>query len=193
MGGCAVSEYPLVVGMELESLAYLLREAWARTDHSEFVVVGSLSILGVLRSQAIPQRMLMSRDVDCYTRQDPDRIFELQGELGEGSPFDLSHGYFLDPVSPNLPTLPEHWEQRLIPVDLTEGIRAWFLDPNDAAVSKYARGDPRDREWLRAGLSAGLLSITAIQSRFSQTVFLDTSEAWRARKMLAEDTAWLGA
>lgn len=191
MGRRAVSEHPLVVGMELESLACLLQEAKARTGHSEFVVVGSLSILGVLRSQAIPQRMLMSRDVDCYTRQDPDRIFDLQADLGEGSPFDLSHGYFLDPVSPNLPTLPEHWEQRLIPLDLADGIRAWFLDPNDAAVSKYARGDPRDREWLRAGLIAGLLSLAVIESRFKQTVFLDDSEAWRARKMLAEDAAWL--
>jgi hypothetical protein len=177
--------------MELESLARLLQEAKARTGHSEFVVVGSLSILGILRSNVIPERMLMSRDVDCYTLQDPERIFDLQTELGEGSTFDLNHGYFLDPVSPNLPTLPEHWEQRLIPLDLADSLRAWFLDPNDAAVSKYARGDPRDREWLRAGLKAGLLSLAEIDNRFWQTVFLDDSEARRARKMLTEDIAWL--
>ncbi|MBM3391107.1 MAG: hypothetical protein FJY34_03920 [Betaproteobacteria bacterium] len=34
---------------------------------------------------------------------------------------------------------------------LAGGIVAGFLDPNDAAVSKYARGEPRDREWIRAG------------------------------------------
>ncbi len=177
--------------MELESLARLLQEAKARTGDSEFVVVGSLSILGILRGNAIPARMLMSRDVDCYTLQDPERIFDLQTDLGEGSAFDLSHGYFLDPVSPDLPTLPEHWEQRLIPLDLADDIRAWFLDPNDAAVSKFARGDPRDREWLRAGLGAGLLSLAEIDHRFRQTVFFDEAEAWRAKKMLKEDAAWL--
>jgi hypothetical protein len=179
------------MGMELESLTCLFRDAKNRTGHSEFVVVGSLSILGVLRDQDIPQHMLMSRDVDCYTLHDPDRIFDLQTDLGEGSPFDLSHGYFMDPVSPHLPTLPDDWQQRLIPLELADGIRVWFLEPNDAAVSKYARGDPRDREWLRAGLSAGLLSIPVIESRFSQTLFLDASEALRAGKMLAEDAAWV--
>lgn len=177
--------------MELKALERLLLEAKARTGHTEFVVAGSLSILGILRTRAIPERMLMSRDVDCYTRQDPGRIFDLQADLGEGSPFDQQYGYFLAPISPRLPTLPDQWECRLIPLDMAEGLRTWFLDPNDAAVSKYARGDPRDREWIRAGLGAGLLSIPIIESRFGQTVFLDQQEENRARKMLGEDETWL--
>ena len=45
---------------------------------------------------------------------------------------------------------------------MKHGIVAYFLDPDDAAVSKYARCEPRDREWIRAGLLAGLLSIAKI-------------------------------
>src|SRR5574340_436940 len=134
-------------------------EAKALTGHREFVVLGSLSVLGIMqRSSAIPARMLVSIDVDCYTRADPGRIFELKDKLGEGSKFEEEHGYYLDPVSPQLPTLPDQWQHRLIPVLLQEALVLFFLDPNDAAVSKYARCDARDREWIRAGLKAGILS-----------------------------------
>jgi hypothetical protein len=64
------------------------------------------------------------------------------------------------------------------------------LDPNDAAVSKYARGEPRDREWIRAGIAASILSLTTIRYRFSTVVFLDPAEQEGARAHLAEDEAW---
>ncbi len=174
--------------MDLSQLQTLFSEARRLGGHTEFVVVGSLSILGVVpRAAGIPARMLMSIDVDCYTRPDPGRIFELGAKLGEGSPFEAEHGFFLDPISPDLPTLPGQWEHRLIRVPLEVGIVVNFLDPNDAAVSKYARCDVRDREWIRAGLQGGLLSAAIIESRFRDTQFLDAAEEARAREALKED------
>lgn len=176
--------------MDLSHLQALFSEAKRLTRHTEFVVVGSLCVLGVVqRSSEIPARMLMSIDVDCYTRADPGRIFELEEKLGEGSKFEEEHGYYLDPISPELPMLPDQWEYRLIQIELEEGIVVFFLDPNDAAVSKYARCDVRDREWIRAGLEAGLLSAPIIESKFRQTPFLDDAERERAYKALAEDRA----
>lgn len=175
--------------MDLKNLETLFEEARTLTGLTEYVVVGSLSILGILQAGNVPPRMLMSIDVDCYTRQDPQRAFELGKILGEGSAFEALHGFYLDPISPNLPTLPDNWEFRLIQVPLRNGIKAFFLDPNDAAVSKYARAEPRDREWIRAGLAAGLLSAAVIESRFRDTPFLDDEEHRRARAALAEDTA----
>ena len=175
--------------MELSQLAVLFSEAKKLTNHKEYVVVGSLCVLGIVqRSADIPERMLMSIDVDCYTKADPGRIFELREKLGEGSPFEAEHGFYLDPVSPEVATLPDKWEFRLIPVALEGGIVVHFLDPNDAAVSKYARCEPRDREWIRAGLEARLLSAPVIESRFRQTTFLDDAERERAHKAFAEDT-----
>lgn len=176
--------------MELSHLQALFSAAKRLTTHTEFVVVGSLCILGVVeRPSEIPARMLMSIDVDCYTKADPGRIFELNEQLGAGSTFEEEHGYYLDPISPDLPTLPNQWEYRLIPIELQEGIVVFFLDPNDAAVSKYARCDVRDREWIRAGLEAGLLSAPIIESKFRQTRFLDDAERERAHAALAEDRA----
>ncbi|MGH8706528.1 MAG: DUF6036 family nucleotidyltransferase [Burkholderiales bacterium] len=169
----------------------MFSEAKRLTNHSEFVVIGSLSILGIVQGENIPPQMLMSIDVDCYTRADPGRIFELEEALGKGSAFEATNGYYLDPISPDLPMLPEQWGPRLIPVGLDEGIVVYFLEPNDAAVSKYARGDPRDRQWIRAGLEAGILSAPIIESRFRQTPFLDAAERDKAYRALAEDTAAL--
>jgi hypothetical protein len=178
--------------MDLSHLQKLFSEAKKLSNQPEYVVIGSLSILGVVqRSDEIPARMLMSIDVDCYSKSDPGRIFELSGKLGAGSPFEAEHGYYLDPVSPDVATLPDQWEFRLLRTPLEDGIVVHFLDPNDAAVSKYARCDPRDREWIRAGLEAGLLSAPVIEARFRATRFLDDKEAQRARKALAEDRAAL--
>jgi len=175
--------------MDLSNLEILFEEARKLSGHTEFVVVGSLSVLGVVQGKRVPPRMLMSIDVDCYARQDPECVFELQRDLGEGSAFEAAHGYYLDPVSPNLPTLPAQWEFRLIRVPLTNGLTVFFLDPNDAAVSKYARGEPRDRAWLQAGLAAGLLSAPIIQSRLQDTTFFDDEERQRAFGAFAEDAA----
>lgn len=187
MGGRAVSEFSLVSGVDLDQLQALFSEAKRLTKHSEFVVIGSLSILGIVRGKDIPAQMLISIDVDCYTKADPERILELDKSLGAGSPFEEQHGFYLDPVSPALPMLPDQWEPRLIPVEMEDGIVLHFLDPNDAAVSKYARGDVRDRQWIRAGLKAGVLSIPIIESRFRRTPFLDPAERERACKGLWED------
>jgi hypothetical protein len=175
------------MGMELSDLQELFGHARRLTSHTEFVVVGSLSILGVVQASEVPARMLMSIDVDWFTRQDPARIFELKAALGEGSVFEATHGFYLDPISPSVPTLPENWQYRLIRVPLDDDIVAFFLDPNDAAVSKYARCEPRDREWIQSGLEAGLLSIPIIESRFRETAFADASESSRASTALAED------
>lgn len=175
--------------MDLNHVQTLFLEAKRLTGHTEFVVVGSLSILGIVqRASKIPERMLVSIDVDCYTKEDPGRIFEIRKTLGQGSKFEQEHGYYLDPVAPWLPTLPAHWTYRLIRIELDEQIAAYFLDPNDAAVSKYARCDVRDREWIKAGLDAGLLSSPIIQSRFRETDFLDAAERERAWTAMTEDS-----
>jgi hypothetical protein len=177
--------------MELSDLQSLFEQAKKLIGHSEFVVVGSLSILGIVRGRPVPERMSMSIDVDCFTRSDPGRIIELGSALGEGSQFEAEHGFYLDPISPKLPTLPDGWEARLIQVPLQHDITLFFLDPNDAAVSKYARDEPRDREWIQAGLSAALLSAPIIESRFRQTAFFDDRERRRAEAALERDMARL--
>lgn len=175
--------------MTRDDLRRLFSRARALCGETDYVVIGSLSALGY--SAEPPARMALSIDVDTWCKNHPDRIFDLAGALGEGSVFDREHRYYLDPVSPRIATLPAGWEARLVRIELESGLAAWFLEPNDAAVSKYARMEPRDREWIRAGLKAGILSLPILEARFRQTAFLDAAETARAQKALEEDRSWL--
>lgn len=171
--------------MRLSSLLHLLSEARAVSGHSEYVVIGSLSILGMEDVVEIPEGMSMSIDVDAYTRKDPGRIFDLQDALGENSPFHRDHGIYLDAVSPDLPTLPDGWEQRMRKIE-RDGLTVWFLHPDDAAVSKLARLDENDVRWVRAGVAARLISPPMVKAHFAATRFLDAEEEKRARTGLEQ-------
>lgn len=175
--------------MKRDDLRRLFAQARKLTGETDYVVLGSLAALGY--AGGLPPRMAMSLDVDAYGKSDPGRIFELAPALGQGSAFEAEFGYYLDPISPRIATLPDRWEERLVRIELEPGLAVWFLEPNDAAVSKYARMEPRDREWIRAGLEAAILSLPIIDARFSQTAFFDTAESARARNCLEEDRVWL--
>jgi hypothetical protein len=173
---------------QVESLLTEIRET---QGFDKFVVVGSLSVLGLIASREIPTAMLVSNELDGYPESDPGRREEVAKRFGQGTPFEFKHGYYFDPVSPTLPTLPDGWRERLIEVTLKSGVLVKFLEPNDAAVSKYARCAPKDREWIRAGLDASILSAATIEHRFRFTPFLDRAEHERAKVALAEDLKWL--
>lgn len=175
--------------MKREDLARLFARARALCGETDYVVFGSLSVLGY--AGQVPPRMAASLDVDAYCKSDPGRIFELAAELGQGGPFEAEHGFYLDPIAPQVATLPDGWPGRLVRIQLLADVVAWFLEPNDAAVSKYARMEPRDREWIRPGLRAGILSPDIIEARFAQTTFLEEAERQRARRALEEDRRWL--
>lgn len=177
--------------MRRDDLARLFARARTLCGETDYVVLGSLAVLGITGD--VPARMAASIDVDAYSKHDPGRIFQLASALGQGSPFEAEHGYYLDPISPVVATLPPDWERRLIRIPLSAELVAWFLEPNDAAVSKYARMEPRDREWLRPGLRAGILSMNILEERFALTAFFDSGEASRARRALEEDRRWLAA
>lgn len=166
----------------------LLIEARKLIKHPDYVIIGSLSVLGSTANP--PESMIGSIDVDLYPKSDPYRASEVADVLGLGSDFEQLYGYYADAVSPMLPTLPEGWEERLIKVSFESGTAAWFLDPNDAAISKYVRSEPRDREWIRAGLAAGILSMPTIQYRMRETI-METDERVRAKASIAEDEQYL--
>ena len=170
--------------MNSDALFVLLAEARRLCGHADYVVVGSLSVLGMSEVTAIPANRTMSIDVDCYTLSDPGRALDLQADLGEGSAFHLAHGIYLDPVNPHLPTLPDQWQTRLIKLT-RNGVVAHFLEPHDAAVSKLARGEERDLRWVKAGAKGNILSLPTIALRMKSTTFLDEAEQRAALAALA--------
>ena len=178
--------------MKLAEAFEILRRVRQKTGHRDLVVIGSNASLAFAKTGALPAEMTMSTDLGCYTKDDPGRIFDVVGELGEGSPFHKKIGYYLDAVSPHLPALPDGWEARMLR-ETSDGDSLWFIDPNDAAISKYARGEPRDRRWIQAGLVAGIVSLPRVRILAGHTSFLDKTETAAVFRRIDEDAAWLAS
>lgn len=176
--------------MTREQVEHLLSEIGKKKHISSFVVLGSLSIFAYAES-GIPEEMTLSNEVDGYAEIYPAHDPALAAEWGQGSAFERQHGYYFDSISPKLPTLPDGWETRLIEKRASSGVTIKYADPNDVAVSKYARGEPKDRQWIRAGLAASMLSLATIEYRSRETLFLDQAEHERVKAAIAEDRAWL--
>lgn len=142
-----------------------LEAAAAISNHNEFVVAGSLAVLGLLA--APPALMAVSIDIDFYPLRDPGHAYSFVNILGENSEFHLLNGYYLDPISPDLPALPSGWQERLVKLPLGQ-ITAYFLEIHDAAISKYARCAENDLAWLQSGYENGLLNwdIVVARARF---------------------------
>jgi len=178
--------------MKIGDVDFLFGQLRDASGLDTFVVVGSLSALGLV-AQGLPERMTWSMEVDAYPERDPHRAQEFSAQFGENSVFHRTYGYYFDAVSPYLPTLPSDWERRLLQQKLPSGVTVKFLDPNDCAISKYARCEPKDREWIRAGMEAGILSLPVIEYRVRETRFLDSGEEGMAKAAIAEDRVWFQA
>jgi hypothetical protein len=167
--------------MNLKQLEHVLVESSKLTNHRNFVVVGSLSVMGAVIEP--PADMVMSVDVDFYLKFDPERTGEIVLQLGEGSAFEQEYGYYADPISPKVLSLPEGWESRLIPLSLQGGVVGWFLDPNDAACAKLIRGAQNDQRWIKAGLDAGILNAHIVGARLPSTTPTLEGELARANTL----------
>ena len=112
--------------MNLAQVERLLGAIKAESGIDDFVVMGSISVLGMTLGHDIPEGMILSNDLDAYPRLDPGRAGALTKAWGQGSAFEREHGYYFDAISPNLPTLPAGWEARLITLQLPGGVEQVF-------------------------------------------------------------------
>lgn len=159
----------------------LLSEISERTKHSEFVIIGSLSIIGC--ELKYPKNMACSVDVDTFLKNDPQRHYELSC-FGENSKFHLENGFYADPVSPKLVSAPDGWQTRLISVKTESNLTLWFMDILDAATSKIIRGEERDIEWVRSGIKNNLIDIEKLKQSVRKTNGLLDGEALTAINLI---------
>jgi hypothetical protein len=135
--------------MTRTQLEHLIRACGEVSGERELVIIGSQSILGAIPNP--PASMTMSMEADIYIEHEPQKSDEIDGVLGEISPFHETHGYYAQGVGPKTATLPAGWRDRvhLIENSNTNGVRALCLDPHDLAMAKYVAGRGKDLEFNR--------------------------------------------
>jgi hypothetical protein len=136
--------------MKRADLEHILRASKGTTGETEFIVIGSQSVLG--RFPDAPRLLRQSMELDIYPKFRPELAPEIEGSLGRYSQFDTTFGYHADGVGPETATLPAGWEARLVRVenDNTGGAVGWCLDPHDLAYAKLAARREKDIAFVAA-------------------------------------------
>jgi hypothetical protein len=76
--------------MKRSDLEHILRASKGITGETEFIVIGSQSILGSFPDA--PRELRQSMEADLYPRFRPDLAAQIEGSLGELSPFHNTLG-----------------------------------------------------------------------------------------------------
>lgn len=133
--------------MRRTDFEHVIRAAADIVD-DEVVVIGSQAILG--SHPDAPASLLTSLELDLYPRHKPERSGDIDGNLGDGSRFHETFGYYAQGVGRETAKAPTGWEDRLIRIEVPAATRrkppavAWCLEPHDLVLSKLAAGRPHD-------------------------------------------------
>ena len=129
--------------MTREELEHAIRAAADITKQDRLIVIGSQAILG--QHPDAPAALLVSREVDIYAPDAPEKWDMINGALGEDSQFHKTFGFYVDGVSPTTARLPQGWESRLVAVcnPNTNGATGWCLEVHTSPWRSPSRGARR--------------------------------------------------
>lgn len=156
--------------MHRQQLEHIIRAAAGITGATEFVIVGSQSVLG--QFPQAPDELLISIEADVFSLRDPADNDLIDGSIGEGSPFHQTFGYYAHGVSQETAVLPAGWRERLVPVhnQNTGGGTGLCLEIHDLAVSKLVAGREKDVDFLGGLLRHRLVQVPVIRERLAKTM-----------------------
>lgn len=168
--------------MRRDQLEHAIRTACQIIGHSEVIVVGSQSILGTFREDQLPADATMSIEVDILPIADDNdetaRLADLiEGVAGEFSSFEALHGFSIDGVDLQTSALPEGWRERLVKVQNVNTaapscklqFTGWCLNKEDLCVAKLCALREKDRNFVAALVTAGLVDVPTILARLASS------------------------
>ena len=155
--------------MTREQLEHLVRAAAQIADDDDLVIVGSQAVLGQFPDA--PRSLLVSNEADLYPKNKPERADLIDGTIGELSPFHETFGYYAHGVGPTTATLPDGWEDRLVPLysENTRGATGWCLEIHDLIVSKLVAGREKDLDFAREAANHLLVTESVLRQRLAAT------------------------
>ena len=149
-------------------LAHVLRAAADVVGDGRILVIGSQAVLASFDADDLPDRATMSVEADVAFFDDAEdaKSDQVDGAIGEGSMFHTTFGYYGQGVSVGSATLPDGWQDRLVPFRL-DGVDhgAVCLDIHDLVVSKLVAGREKDFEYAAALVTSGHVSVELLRER----------------------------
>jgi hypothetical protein len=184
--------------MRRDQLEHAIRAACQLTGQLEVIVVGSQAILGTYPEYELPLAATSSLEVDILPiTDDNDDTIQLAdlivGAAGELSQFEQTHGFSIDGVDLTTSVLPDGWRTRLVKVQ--NGNTAalggdpqyigWCLDKEDLCVAKLCAFREKDRNFVDALITGGLVDAAVIADRIKTVPARYSSNIERGAAWLA--------
>jgi hypothetical protein len=171
-----------------EQLEHVLRAASQIAGDPDILVIGSQSILGAFAEEQLPSPATASMEVDVAFFEDPEdrKADQVDGAIGELSPFHETFGYYAQGVSVATAVLPDGWRDRLVRVDTPSSApgRGHLLEPHDCVVSKLVAGREKDHAFANALIRSRLVDPRVIAARI-ETVDVPLAVRQRLRSWIA--------
>ncbi len=103
--------------MRRSELEHLIRAACELIGDDEIIVIGSQAIHASMPEDQLPAPTTMSNEADLWPiaaedDSDPRVVGQIEGVLGQDSPFHRTHRVYGDDADVSTATLPDGWEAR---------------------------------------------------------------------------------
>ena len=162
--------------MKRDDLAHIIRAAWRVTKDGRILVIGSQAILASFPEDDLPPEATISVEADVAFFEDPDeaKADQVDGAIGEASPFHQEFGCYGQGVSISTAILPTGWESRVLPFQIgdTGDAEAVCLEPHDLTIAKLVAGREKDLEFADALIKGGYVNPETLLRR------LDDPRSW---------------
>lgn len=155
--------------MNREQLEHAIRASCDVAGEEFVIVFGSQAILG--NRPDASDRLRQSMEVDIAPGSNDPRVADrIDGALGEYSPFNATHGFYVHGLTIEAAQLPEGWERRTVEVrgSGAGGGVGRCIESHDLAASKLAAFRDKDRDFVRTLLVEGLVNARKLRLRIQQ-------------------------
>lgn len=156
--------------MRRADLEHVIRAAADAAQDDEIVIIGSQAILAQFPDAPAP--LLVSQEADLYPLHHPERAADVDGALGDGSPFHETFGYYAHGVGPETAKAPAGWQRRLVEVRVptragTDAglVTGWCMEAHDLVLAKCAAGRVRDWEFAEEAIRHRLVEAAELRRR----------------------------
>src|SRR5260370_5286602 len=166
--------------MNFEELEHIVRAARELTGETEFIAIGSQSLL--VSFHDLPRELRRSPELDITAKSNPQVADLIDGNLREITPFHQTFHVYAHGIGPESATLSPGWESRLrkAATPAMNGAVVYGLSPEDLAYAKLAAGRQKDIDFVRGMIRYSIVSQVSVgrligssperelQSRFSE-------------------------
>ena len=179
----------------IDDLERTVRALATEFNADKVFIIGSQGIL--LAWPNAPTSMRSSPEIDAYPGN--ARLWEIEERkiypeaeasehinslFGYGSHFHKAHGFYIDGVDETTATLPRGWQTRALVRHVEASARTVLAVapcPEDLIVSKLARLERKDREFIEVYHAARPLDVALIETRIQESNF----EPWAEERAIA--------